>query len=180
MPLGVPRPMIFSSLLLSLRFTRQREDSRFCSFPQRGRRGVKKKTAGDGHSNSLQRFFLASSLIGRTTVFVRCKYTSFPCCWETISELFHLWGRKTPFSINQHNLGSFAIFCPFLTLFQKKVLILWCDKKHKARGGNLRLYIIESAIVFLCSWRDSAKRKPHHNFICAKVQKKFRHPNRKG
>ena len=33
----------FSSLLLSLRFTRQREDNRFCSFPQRGRRGVKKK-----------------------------------------------------------------------------------------------------------------------------------------
>lgn len=121
LPLGVPRPMIFSSLLLSLRFTRQREDNRFCSFPQRGRRGVKKKTAGDGHSNSLQRFFLASSLIGRTTVFVRCKYTSFPCCWETISELFHLWGRKTPFSISQRYCVP---FCKNRVFFQKKVLLL--------------------------------------------------------
>lgn len=133
-----------------------------------------------GKPNLLQRYFFGFLAYRSVTVFGRCKYTSFPCCWETIFELFHLWGRKTPLSISQHYCVTFAIFCPFLTHFQKKSLILWSDKKHKARGGNLRLFMFNLAIVFLRSWRGGLKRKPQYNFLCAKVQKKFRRPNRKG
>ena len=87
----------FSSLLLSLRFTRQREDSRFCSFPQRGRRGVKKKTAGDGHSNSLQRFFWHPRLsVGQPFLF-DANILLFPVVGKRYPNFF-IYGVERPLS----------------------------------------------------------------------------------
>lgn len=130
-----------------------------------------------GKPNSLQRYFFGFLAYRSVTVFVRYKDTSFPCCWKTISELFHLWGRKTPFSISQRNCVP---FCPNRVFFQKKVLLLYAIKNTKPKAATLGFLCSTWQSFYVPLWSAGYERKPHTIFICAKVQKKFRHPNRKG